>query len=226
MEELLFYSYLNYQKKLRIPLTKKIFQLPRIPLCFCLLSFLAMTVAIIAMTCSAQIVEIIAVAVEVLAGFALEYTLESYKIRNSKERITEFYRYTLELKRWLKDNSIESRDDIYEIKKRIDSLVAAYRTQQDALTGRIDRWLQILAVPIAILSITYVINQMIPFDVKFSYIISVLLSFGILYGFISIMKNVSRFVRKRKAEQMEYFAKDLQGVLDLDAFSVRRVECK
>lgn len=220
MEELLFYNYLNYQKTQSAPLGKRIFQFPRIPLFFCFLSLLAMLVGIIAMICNAQVVAIIAVIIEVSSGFALEYTLEDFKIKNSKDRITKFYTYSLNLKDWLISNLVEDVKDICEIKSRIEKRIATYKKEQDALSERIDKWLQILAVPITILAITYIINQTIPLVEKMSYVISILLVFGILYGFISIMKNISRFIGKRKAEQMEYFAEDLQAILDLDTFNL------
>ena len=166
-------------------------------------------------------IELIAIVIEILSCWALEYSLEKYKISNSKVRISEYSARWLELKKWLISNSIEDKEDICEIKKRIENHIVTYKEEQKVLTERIDKWLQMLVIPLTILIITYAINQTVSVKEKTSYVISTLLIFVLLYGLICIIKNASRFIKKQRIEQMIYFVADLQGVLDLDTFGVK-----
>lgn len=221
MEELLFYDYLNFQKKCITSFEKRLLKFPKKVLCIFFLSVLALFVAIISIFIGVLKIELIAVMIEILSCWVLEYALEKYKISNSKERILEYSARCLELKNWLISNSIEDNEDICEIKKRIERHIATYKEEQKVLTERIDKWLQMLVVPLTILIITYTINQTYSLKEKTSYVVSTLLLFTLLYGFICIIKNASRFIKKQRIEQMTYFVADLQGVLDLDTFGVK-----
>lgn len=221
MEELLFYDYLSFQKKCITSFEKRILKFPRKVLCIFFLSVLALFVAIISIFIGALKIELIAVIIEILSCWALEYALERYKISNSKVRISEYSARCLELKKWLISNSIEDKEEIFEIKNRIEKHIAAYKEDQKVLTERIDKWLQMLVVPLTILIITYAINQTVPVKEKTSYVISILLLFMLLYGLICIIKNAFRFIKKQRIEQMTYFSADLQGVLDLDTFGMK-----
>ena len=136
----------------------------------------------------------------------------------------EYSARCLEIKNWLISNAIEDKENICEIKKRIEKHILTYKEEQKVLTERIDKWLQMLVVPLATLIITYTINQTYSLKEKTSYVVSTLLLFMLLYGFICIIKNASRFIKKQRIEQMTYFVADLQGVLDLDTFG-EKVNC-
>ena len=47
-----------------------------------------------------------------------------------------------------------------------------------------------------------------------AYALTIVILFAMVYGTIAIIKSISFFHQKRRIEQMECFASDLQGVLD------------
>lgn len=220
MEEVLFYRYLSYQKTRKGPLKNRILNLPRIPLCFFCLSLVFIIIALAALIYNEQAATIMAVVLELIFCFALEYSIEKYKIHYSEKGIKEFCSYCFDLKAWAISNSFNCTKNIAEIKDRIEKRVAVYKKEQEMFTAQIDKWLQMIIVPIVILAITYIINQSIPRVEKISSCINILMFLGLIFGFVSMMKNASGFVQRHKAEQMEYFAKDLQAILDLDTYNI------
>ena len=217
MEILLFYDYLNYQAG-RKSFKKVLFRIPFYPMIFLVISVSSL---IIALFHKAQTIKIIAIIVEIIFCWLTEYSIEKFQIKNSKVRISDYYKYCWELKKWLQNNSIKNCEDIKEIKKRIENHIGVYKEEQKALSNRNDKWFQVLVVPITILIITYMVNQSISIIEKTGNIVSVLLVFAFFYGSISAINNASRFLKNQKVEQMEFFATDLQGVLDLDRFGIK-----
>ncbi|MEA5012171.1 MAG: hypothetical protein VB100_10695 [Angelakisella sp.] len=220
MEELLFYNYLNYQKEHKEHLGVILFQLPRPPLYFCAIAVFASFVAFFSLMKDELPVAVIAVLIEIFSNFLLDYTLENFKIKRCKERISNYQQNCQELKEWLLSNFVIHTKDIYEIKNRLEQHIITYKEEQKALTEQIYRWLQMFVVPVTILIITYTINQSFSMAEKTAYIISALIILGIIYGFIYSLRNILRFMRQRKVEQMQYFVEDLQGILDLDIFRI------
>lgn len=133
MEELLFYSYLSYQKARKGSLKNRILKLPKVPLCFCLLSLLSMGVALVALICNALIITVMAVVIELIFCFALEYSIEKHKIHHSEKRIKDFCAYCFDLKAWVVSNSFDDTGKIAEIKDRIEKRIAVYKKEQETL---------------------------------------------------------------------------------------------
>ncbi len=80
--------------------------------------------------------------------------------------------------------------------------------------NRIEKWLQIIIVPIILAMFAEIIREQKDLSLLFAYtatMIIVIASFGLM--FLNCY-NTFEFFKKRKLEQMKSFADDLQGILD------------
>ena len=58
------------------------------------------------------------------------------------------------------------------------------------------------------------LNKQENIEEMLAYALVIVLLFAVVYGTIAIIKSIGSFPQKRRIEQMECFASDLQGVLD------------
>ena len=78
-----------------------------------------------------------------------------------------------------------------------------------------DRWLKILIIPIMIVIITAITSKQENMGDMIAYSTALVVVFFSIYGGIAIAQEIICLPQKRQIRQMECFASDLQGVLDL-----------
>ena len=88
------------------------------------------------------------------------------------------------------------------------------KTEEENSKARGDRWLQTLIIPAIIAIITAIITKQENIEEMIAYALAIVILFAVVYGIVAIIKTISFFPQKRRIEQMECFASDLQGVLD------------
>lgn len=100
--------------------------------------------------------------------------------------------------------------------KRIDLLEKKRKERRD----RIDRWIQILIIPILLAIFSAVIKEQTDLSLLLVYAVTMIVAIASTgLAFLNIYNILDSF-QKRKLEQIKSFVEDLQGILDC------QFECK
>lgn len=149
-----------------------------------------------------------------LSYFVLMHTTENFQIKRSHEKFAEYCAYCAEMKMWLADFSIDSREKIASVKERISGKISDIRTTHEKGSTSVDKWLQGFATPVVIAVITAVIAGENATEEKIATTVIVIMIFVLAWYLCSVGAKMLNFNSKRKVEQLECFASDLQGILD------------
>lgn len=84
------------------------------------------------------------------------------------------------------------------------------------IADRWNKWLQALVIPVVLTLVTIIIANQKDDNVIISSVITIMLIFGIIYGLIILFRTVSDLPLKRRSNQMQGFAEDLQSTMDMD----------
>ena len=71
-------------------------------------------------------------------------------------------------------------------------------------------------IPVVLTLVTIIIANQKDDNVIISSVITIMLIFGIIYGLIILFRTVSDLPLKRRSNQMQGFAEDLQSTMDMD----------
>ena len=96
------------------------------------------------------------------------------------------------------------------LEKEIDKL----EKQRAATRERIEKWVQILIIPILLAVFSAIIKEQTDLTILFAYTTTFLIALGSLALAFLNCYNIFDFLKKRKIEQLKSLASDLQGVLD------------
>ena len=216
MELLLYRNYLKYLKDNKTPVFEDLKKIPIVMIVFLMALIISAICAVIVLYVE-QIRQYFLVALTVETVFSLvtfSYA-QHYEIKKSDQDIKEHKVYCEELLVWLKTILISvEKEDIVELKARIDKRLEQYAEKQQNTLDIVIRIIQILIIPIALTVITVVLNN--------EHDISIILTYGIIFimvisfilvtifGFISFIN----LIRKTEYEKMNFFSQDLQSILD------------
>ena len=153
-------------------------------------------------------------AVMVISYIVLMHMAESFQINRSHEKFAEYCDYCAEMKLWLAGFSIDSKEKIASIKDRISGKISDITSSHEKGTAGMDKWLQGFAIPIVLAIITTGIAGEDATEEKVAMTCVIVLVFALTWYLCSVGAKMLNFNRKRKIEQLECFASDLQGILD------------
>ena len=215
MEDKLFYAYLKYQKDSLRNTWSNLLKLPW----GILLPFAAsvvFTVVTLVLTLISPLCgwNWISVAVMALSYIVLAHTTEDFQINRSQEKFEEYCEYCAEMKNWLAGFSIDSKEKITSIKDRISEKISTIRGADERSVAGMDKWLEGLAIPIVLAVVTTIIAGENATQDKVTLTIIIVLVFALVWFLSGVFLKMLNFNRKRKVEQLECFASDLQGILD------------
>ena len=215
MEEKLFYAYLKYQKDSVRKAWSNLLKMHWSVLLPFAVS-IAATVSTLILTfvnplCSWNW---ISVAVMVLAYIVLMHTSENFQIKRSHEKFLDYCEYCREMKTWLKGFSIDNKEKLVSIKKRILIKISTLRNNHKKSAEGINKWLQGFATPIVLAIITAVIAGENATEEKIAMTVIIIMIFALTWYLCSVGAKMLNHRGKRKIEQLECFASDLQGILD------------
>ena len=222
MDSILFDSYRKYQKEQKDNFIKAIFKLPiwaKIFLAIIVLC-LAYSVLVVFVPCLRAAYGY-CLAVEVLTCVALYFYTENFQIKTSDSRLFVFQEYCEKIKHWLESIGVNvTPENIAEIMKRITKRIALLEKKRKERRDRIDRWIQILIIPILLAIFSAVIKEQTDLSLLLVYAVTMIVAIASIgLAFLNVY-NIIDFFQKRKLEQMKSFAEDLQGILDC------QFECK
>lgn len=216
METILFDSYRKYQKEQKDKFIKAIFKLP-------LWAQIFLAIIVICLVYSVLVVFVpclrvaygYCLAVEVLTCVALYFYTENFQIKTSDSRLFVYQEYCEKIKHWLDSVGVNvTPESITEIMTRTNKHIDLLEKKRKERRDRIDRWIQILIIPILLAIFSAVIKEQTDLSLLLVYAVTmivVIASIGL--AFLNVYNTID-FFQKRKLEQMKSFAEDLQGILD------------
>lgn len=215
METYLFYAYLKYAKDNKQSFWPKLLSRPISVILFFSLTIVSCVCGAIFALLGWSIVALIGMAGEIIFGIIFYHCSEKYQIEFCIEEYDKYTAYCSNLHKWLKKFNKRSADDIQELYDRIQTKIVHLKAEEESSKARGERWLQTLIIPAIIAIITAIITKQEDVEMMLAYAFTIVILFAVVYGTIAVIKSISYFPQKRKIEQMECFASDLQGVLDL-----------
>jgi hypothetical protein len=214
METYLFYAYLKYAKENKQSFWPKLLSRPISVIIFFSLTLLSCVCGAIFALLGWSIVALIGMVGEIVFGIIFYNCSEKYQIEFCVEEYDKYTEYCSNLHKWLEKFNKQRPDEIRELYDKIQTKIARMKTEEENSKARGDRWLQTLIIPAIIAIITAIITKQENIGEMITYAFAVVILFAVVYGIIAIIKSISFFPQKRRIEQMECFASDLQGVLD------------
>lgn len=217
MESILFDSYRKYQKNKKDNIVKAIFKLPLIAklLLGSMMLFFIFSVVIIFVESLRNSIYFYCLVLEAILCVVLYFYTENYQIKSSDTRLCIYQSYCADIKAWLDAlGFIVTAENITEIINRTQKKMVLLENERDKRRGRIDKWIQILIIPILLAVFSAIIKDQTDLSLLLTYAFAMLISFGSIVVAFYNCYNIIDFFRKRKIEQLKSFAEDLQGVLD------------
>lgn len=213
MENYLFYAYLKYQEDNKLHVWKNLFKYHKhiFAIFLILLTFAVMEVIVTFLRINCLIWSFLLL--EFLAYFLLYYFTEKDLIELSEINYENYCNYCKKLNKWLNKFDINNYQSIYELLQRIKLQISEAKDENEKSKNRFDKWLQTLVIPIVITMVTTIITKQNELSAMIEPVVTILIVFVVSYITITSIKKISDFPKKRKIEQMQCFANDLQGVL-------------
>ena len=152
---------------------------------------------------------------QVTLCISLFFYTENFQIKNSDIRFLVYKEYCDKILQWLIDcGIIVTKENIIELMLRVEKEIEKAEKQRAITRERIDKWIQILIIPILLAVFSAIIKAQTDLTVLFAYTFAFLIVLGsIALAFINCY-NILDFFKKRKLEQLKSLYNDLQGVLD------------
>lgn len=215
MEDKLFYAYLKYQKDSMRNAWSNLLKLHwrvLVPFAISIIStVITLVQTLVSPLCGWNW---ISVAIMVLSYIVLMHTTEDFQIKRSHEKFVEYCDYCAEMKIWLAGFSVDSKEKTASIRERILGKISNIRNAHEKSTVGVDKWLQGFATPVVIAVITAVVAGENATEEKIVTTVIVIMIFALAWYLCSVGAKMLNYNSKRKVEQLECFASDLQGILD------------
>lgn len=215
MEDKLFYAYLKYQKDSMRNAWSNLLKLHwrvLVPFAISIIStVITLVLTLVSPLCGWNW---ISVAIMVLSYIVLMHTTEDFQIKRSHEKFVEYCDYCAEMKIWLAGFSVDSKEKTASIRERILGKISNIRNAHEKSTAGVDKWLQGFATPVVIAVITAVVAGENATEEKIVTTVIVIMIFALAWYLCSVGAKMLNYNSKRKVEQLECFASDLQGILD------------
>ena len=215
METYLFYAYLKYAKKNKQSFWPKLLSRPVSVIIFFSLTLLSGVCGAIFAFLGWSIAALIGMVGEIVFGILFYNCFEKYHIDFCVEEYDKYKDYCLKLYKWIKQFGVQNRDEVQMLHDRVQTKIICLKEEEEHRKSRNDRWLQTLIIPIILAIITAVIANQKSIETVLTYVLTILMIFAIIYGLLIMITNIGVFPQKRQIRQMECFASDLQGVIDL-----------
>lgn len=216
MHTILFDNYRKYQMETRNSVFKAFWKLPipAILIFFTIVLTVIYAVLSIFIECLQQWY-VLCLIFEAIACVALYFYTENYQINSSPTRLKVYKRYCGEINSWLKTTGlIINEENLKDIISRVNLEIETLEEKRCEHRNRIEKWIQILIIPILLAIFSEVIREKTDISVLIAYALVLLVSFGSLaLAFLSCY-NIIDFFQKRRLEQFKSFSDDLQGVID------------
>ena len=215
MEWILYYNYRKFQKDYLGSISERLLRFP-VPavILLCLLCVNTIAVLIFALIPAIKIFTWIPVGIELICCVVLYFYTERDQVKMSYENLEDYRIYCNDIYKWLQSCSFSTKEEIQEIRRRLLTHIEKAQTDSKYKKESMDKWLQVLVIPVILVILSTLINQETDFVQAMNYASSSILIFLVVYGEIWGVRRVRYFLSECKLQQVQWFAEDLQGVLD------------
>lgn len=214
MEEYIFNCYMKYQKENNPDISKRLKSLPK---GLRLLMFLLVGSVIGGLVCLCKGNDSASSAfllLETVLSFVFYWRFENYRIKVSDKSIVKHKEYCSDIANWLKTIDIETDEHIQLAYRRVTERISKINNEKEKSVTRVEKWVQVLAVPILICIISEIIKSDVDISVAIANSFIVILIGALIFSLIYISHILKWLPIKRKIVQMQYFADDLRSILD------------
>ena len=216
MEEILFDGYRKYLKDTQDNVFRAFFKMPlggRILLAAIILCMVA-SIFFLAFT-KYVVISLILLGVDIVLSIVSYFYVESYQIRTSDVRVTDYKEYCAEIKEWLKSNDVEvTKSNLAELRNRVLSSWESKENARKRGIERVEKWIQALLIPLLLAIFAEIIDGQTDISILISSMLILIIAIGVVCATAINCYNIVSFFQKRKLEQMRKFANDIQGIID------------
>lgn len=214
MDERVFICYLKYQKKNNPDISKKLKSLPKDILVLMILLICSVLGGFVSSCMGNDTVSSVLLLCETVLSFVFYWRFENYRIKISDKSIEKHKEYCLNIANWLKTVDIETDEHIQLVYERITERILKNNDEREKSVNRVEKWVQVLLVPILICIISEIIKSDADVSVAIANSFVVILISALVFSLIYISRFLKWFPNKRETAQMQYFAEDLRSILD------------
>lgn len=220
MDYIIFNKYLEWKKQKNQAEWKVLFRIPRkaymylIAMIFCGL----LPIIIFCLNLNNQIVTLISYilsAIGIVLAVLFSRYVDNFEIFMSTEKFQNLDNKYNCHQNWLKSVGIKNKNQIKQLRNEIKQRVEQTERKQNKTVSDINRWFQILIIPIMLAIVVHVLDQSSDtFDSQLYFFLNIVVFIIILYLIVYMIYKSFYFIFNRKQNELKYFVSDLQGLLD------------
>lgn len=214
MEEYIFNCYMKYQKENNPDVSKKLKSLPRELRLLILLLIGSVIGGLVTFFLGNESFASAFLLLETVLSFVFYWRFENYRIKVSDKSIEKHKEYCSNIANWLKTIDIKTDEHIQLVYTRVTERISKINNEREKSVNRLEKWVQVLAVPILICIISEIIKSDIDINVAIANSFVVIIISALIFSFIYISHILKWLPIKRNIVQMQYFADDLRSILD------------
>ena len=217
MERKYLYSYLQYQKANNKIAWKRLMRFPWYILLLLAISLVLFVTTLILECVLSNKIPVAVLEIATLIVICFTYFLsENYRVITSKSALQNYANSRSSINEWLKTVRIDSNDDKELLLTRLKEYISLQEAKQKRTADRRDKWLQVLVIPVILTIMTTIIANQKDVSLIISSVITIMFIFGLVYGLIVLLMTVNELPIKRRINQMQCFADDLQSTMDME----------
>ena len=214
MEEYIFNCYMKYQKENNPDISKKLKSLPRELRLLILLLIGSVIGGLASFFLGKESSASAFLLLETVLSFVFYWRFENYRIKISDKSIEKHKEYCSDIANWLKTIDIETDEHIQLAYRRVTERISKINNEKEKSVTRVEKWVQVLAVPILICIISEIIKSDVDINVAIANSFVVIIISTLIFPFIYISHILKWLPIKRNIVQIQYFADDLRSILD------------
>lgn len=220
MDYIIFNKYLEWERQKNQAEWKVLFRIPRKAYMYliAMIFFGLIPIIIFCLNLNNQTVTLfsyIMSAIGIVLAVLFSRYVDNFEIFMSTEKLQNLDSKYNCLQNWLKSVGIKNKNQIKQLRNEIKQRVEQTERKQNKSISDINRWFQILIIPIMLAIVVHVLDQSSDtFDSQiyflFFIVALIILFYLIVYGAFKLFS----FISNRKQNELKYFVSDLQGLLD------------
>lgn len=157
---------------------------------------------------------IIIMALSLISCAVLYLVLDYYQIKESQVSYVEYMLYCQTLYSWLTEYGVDNEEKVRNLQDRIDNRIAKSKDECKDSYARMEKWMQVLIIPIALAVITTIVDKRDDVALMVGAILMILIILLLLYFYANLFVKIGNYPLRRRVSQLECFSADLQGILD------------
>ena len=217
MDSVLFFTYLKWRKEKTDGVFAKLRKLPIKAIMLIVGMIICAAVATVVVILFNQCIEVayIVAAIELILCIISMFYSERIYIDRSEQDYKDYKDYCKEFYKWLVLHDCPDKKSISKLKNRIHKKQMDIHAEIEKSRERIDKWLQILLIPIVLSIIGSIFNNQYGMDTKLIYTTAIVIVFVSIYMVLLGADNISNVFYNMRESQYQSFINDLQGVLHI-----------